>query len=37
MAKRSTVSPCTTEAEPGCSFTSSLKSPFLRECSLKKP
>ncbi len=29
--------PCTTEAEPGCSFTSSLKSPFFSVCSLKNP
>src|SRR5688572_31028356 len=29
--------PWTTDAEPGCSLTLSLKSPFLSDCSLKNP
>src|ERR671919_1183808 len=37
MENRSTVTPWTTEAEPGCSLTESLKSPFFNECSLKNP
>src|SRR5262245_18152006 len=37
IANRSTVTDWTTAAEPGCSLTSSLKSPFFSACSLKNP